>query len=93
MEILKGVKHCQNFLIYKKNIFIKQMNKEKFCPLCVAAPLALASGGGSVAKDNEKEEKKKKMYNIFMWISIVLTILMVIWWLYKKKKGCSTCLI
>jgi uncharacterized membrane protein YvbJ len=75
----------------------KKKAKEYFCPVCIAAPLAVLGAGSGVASSSnnlsdKENKKKKKMKNILIWVSIGLTAISVIFIImyFKNCKECSS---
>jgi len=66
-------------------------NKEEFCPVCVAVPLAMASGAGIAGIGSTKDPKKnKKTRNIMLLVGIIVTLLSLIIGIFYLKR-CPDC--
>ena len=65
-------------------------NKEEFCPVCVAVPLAMAGAGMSGIGSTKDPKKNKKTRNIMLIVGIIITLLSLLIGLYFWKR-CPDC--
>jgi disulfide bond formation protein DsbB len=66
-------------------------NKEDFCPVCVAVPIAMASGAGIAGIGSKKDPKKNKSSKLIMLIvGILVSVLSLLIGLYFWRK-CPDC--
>ena len=65
--------------------------RENFCPVCLAAPLAMAGVGVTTVGATEEENKKKeKQKHIMIWGGVILTILSIGGYFYFRRT-CKDC--
>ena len=65
-------------------------NKEDFCPVCVAVPLAMAGAGITGIGSTKDPKKNKSTRNIMLIVGIIITLLsLIIGIIYLKS--CKDC--
>ena len=65
-------------------------NKEDFCPVCVAVPMAMAGAGMTGIGSTKDPKKSKKSKNIFLAVGLIVTLLsLVIGLIYLRT--CRDC--